>query len=501
LVMDPIVLPSPPGPVTVSGTVPVTDPAQSVSVNGVAAPVTVQGGVGRWTAVVPLPSDEAMIFAATATTSEVATAQASTDAVLPPRAYLGSYNFSQNWRTDDPAKSWKEVTYSLNWDGDPDNVDISSGSSVEEDRDRSDYVTRTLTRWYKGQLLGDRWVYGNGALQNTDLNSVVRPNVGPNCLYDIASEQCDAGKVEDVNGHSYFWRRSVKSTLKVFTGSRTQDRQAWFLTLYGEGTTYDPYYQGVTLSFWGPRWHPTPCWNPAPWQITVGGKELYCDGCIFDMYPKNRHVDVTPKVKDNDWYRISVTPAWPPLYAMKRIYHPLSGMRDSFLQPVFDEAARLLGVDDDPGDPSCIIGGDTDDVPYYADFYILNDKAPLEMTGPLAAPGFNVVVDPAYEQGLLNIPAITQISVLLDDNTLGEGMKPSLRMPAIILAGSGNRNPCVVAHEWGHTRNLDHFLAPESRKTRAIMWERPRGYEERNQINLTEVLMLQSNQAERPPEP
>ena len=505
LVMDPIELPEPLGPVTVSGTVTVTDPAQSVSVNGVAAPVTVEGGVGYWSAVVPLPEDEAVIFVATATSAGAARAQAAKDKVLPPRAYVGSYSFSQDWWTDDPKAVWKKVTCSLSWDGDPDDVSLSSGSAVVESTHRDNHVQEQFYQWEEGQIMGDLTVYEDGVLVTDDPNSQPRPNVGPVYFWDIASEQCEAGKAEwDIDGYFSFWRRSVKSTLKVFTGTRPQDRPAWFLTLAAGGTTYDPDYLAEHVPSGAPGWLPVSGRTLTTSEITVDGKQLYCDGVRFDMYPKNRHIDVTPRVKDNEWYRVPVTPAWPPLYVMDRMYHP--GKGNSLLQPMFDEAAGFLGDDDDPGDPPCmgIVDFLTDDVPYYSDFYIINDKKPLVMDGILGTDEYNHIMTPTAQILVELIGThIKQVSSLPEDHgttVLGSSIICKLNHPNIILAGDWNLLPAVCAHEWGHSRCLDD-ASEESRKRRAIMYLNPVDFESRNQINRAEHDVLLGTEPVRPPEP
>jgi len=502
LVMDPIVLPSPPGPVTVSGTVPVTNPAQSVSVNGVAAPVTVQGGVGHWTAVVPFPEDEAMIFAATATTSAGATAQAAKDTVQPPRAYVGKYTLSQHFWTDDPVMAWKDVTLSLNWDGDPDDVATSSGIAIEQDTSAQNRVSRKEIRWRKGQIQGDLKTYQDGVLQSENPNSQPRPNSGIPDYWEVASEQCEVGTAGLLwNGHSYGWTRTVTSALKVFTGSRPQAREKWFLTLLTTGATYDPYYSAVQPPMGNPAWHPVDRVLDHT-EITVAGVYPYCDNCVFVFWPKNRHVDATPKVKDNFWYGVNITPTWPPLYAMRRAYHPDFG-KGSTLQQRYDDASLQFGKDSDG--EHCPPSGSGDDVPYYADFYIINDKNPTMFPPALRDGMFNVIVRDADANQVLfsdvaHIKQVSSLPAVPPSVTLGAAYRYTYTDPKIVLAGAGNNIAAVAGHEWGHTRGLDEEY-DLARKEAAIMYLNPQGFSKRYEINMFEACVLEADESNRPPEP
>ncbi len=56
-----------------------------------------------------------------------------------------------------------------------------------------------------------------------------------------------------------------------------------------------------------------------------------------------------------------------------------------------------------------------------------------------------------------------------------------------------------MAHEWGHTRGLNHVFDGARASSAIMYWQSGGGL--RNQINQTEADYLRANQSIRPPEP
>ncbi len=508
LVMNPIQITPAGRQVTLTGTVS-TD--QSVSVNGVAATVT----GGTWTATVPIPGDERLFVLATATSSGVQTAATSAGVVRHPRSFVGKYSLYCHWVTDHPTLAWKEITQTFNWEGDVDDISASFGVAVVEDTSQANEVKRQVITWEKNKLYGDLRVYQDNALVNTDLNSQFRP---PSSDWQVLPEQCNVKKNGKMLGlYNYKWQRTVKSTLKVFTGSRPQNREKWFLTLERDGGTWNGHFADNEDPEMGGRyWRPWSWVPPDDRDLTIGGRKVYpCDGVVFEMYAKEKNVDVTPKLKGSRWYEIGVNPAWPPLYAMTRAYHPDCSGRRAYLQGKFDDAARLLGIDDDSW--TCG-GGDADDVPYYADFYISNDKNPTEFSNDMWGDEFNNVNsrtlhDVRCWEGahIKQVHSLPRSTLRPGYAVLGDGLQGSFGVPAIIFALSGRVSPTVVAHEWAHTRNLEPYrdtscpegddchVCDSTRSGSALMsWlSGPFNHE----ININEATSLRFHEDDRPPEP
>ena len=511
LVMNPIDFAPHTGLVTVTGTV--SDGIQLVSVNGVAATVT----GAAWTATVAIPGNGGLVFVAIATPSEGGPVGVSRSFVEPPRAFLGHYTLSQTWWTDAPNREVLGVDLSLSWDGEPESLGTGHGTATKEVRYRGGAVDRWVTIWPLHQIQGELWQYRNGELRYYS-DSVDRPNFGPDPEWRIGSEQCKVNRKWKAEGGRFGWTRTVTSSVKVHTGSRSQDREEWYLTMAGAGVNWDPWYQTQEADN-SMRWRPSVGGVLDNRNLTIGGNKVYrCDGILFKKRPSNQIVDATPRLKGSAWYEIDVTPAWPPVYAMTRAYHPACSGAGVRLQDTFDRAAQLLGIDDDAC--RCLGTDYKDDVPYYADFYIINDSNPTVFPQRMLGAAYNRVTDATKDDVLYwdgaNIKQVQSYPVPQGQGypsgsiVNGCAQQASLDEPNIVFAWAGRVSASVMAHEWGHTRNLEPARDPscpannnthicDSARANAIMyWQ---GGALRNEINQTEADYLRGNQSNRPPEP
>jgi len=236
----------------------------------------------------------------------------------------------------------------------------------------------------------------------------------------------------------------------------------------------------------------TPAWN-----VWVDGQQADANSYAFIKARKGAYKVVKVKVKPRPkWFDYCLSAEWPPLCELSRARH--QSTQNWELQDAALDASMKLGVDDDdrhvhyPGDGHS--GIHMDDVPYYIDFYICNDRGPMLFNQyGFGDDKYNNIRDKAdantlahdafanmKQVGLLEWPAWPGGPPVKYGGFAGDSAHPPIADLFVLLYKVGST---CFAHEWMHTRGVkDHRNTSE-----AIVNELDKGGGE---INCSEYYIL-----------
>jgi len=440
----------------------VSDPGKAVTVNGVAAVVAPDG---HWTASnIPLEGDDPPRFLAVAFPAGQPgnpDASALTTEEHPPYSYLGEYALAFSWSSDPANSEYKAISMTLRWrGGDPADVANSWGQGEWLGTKRDGGTEQYVATWPQGHPKGEQRQYVNGQLvQTLELD---RPPVE---RWVLTQERCSAEFDQRIGASRHRWKRTVRSQLWLFTGSRAQDRAQWCLMTDGAAVDFTPYVDesapwlvALVPESAAYKYPAQSAPVPRP-EIRIGRRRLDCSGMAFHAFKAQAHEKVAVKLRPGrKWFEFTAVPSWPPCLTLTRAHHPeIKGPR---LEAVALDAAVRLGVDDDQricdNRPGLTDPNNTDDVPKYIDFYISNDKLPKLFEGDFATATYEWVRSRDAAEALCrySVAHIKQTGgITAQEFGNAYGFADGHIEDYMVLSKYGACG-VIFAHEWMHSNGL-----------------------------------------------